>query len=79
MKLHFFRRQGFIFIPIHFIGWAFMVVLALLAAFVFWVLFIDRNTTGDAFTNFFLYIAILVLGYYFFALFTCKPEKEDFS
>jgi len=77
MKLHFFRRKGIVFIPMHFIGWLYMLVLLVIAALAFYILFFQSLDTEDASTNFLIYLGILVIGYYFFAVFTCKPEEEE--
>ncbi len=79
MKLYFFRRKGFMFIPVHFWGWLFLLAVLAVAVYVGLDIFSRPDPIGDKLTNLSLYIVVLILGYYFFAFFTCKPDKEDFS
>ncbi len=61
----------------HFIGWLFMAALVVILVYVFYLLFIQALNKDDATTNFLIYLGILIIGYYFFAVFTSKPETEE--
>jgi hypothetical protein len=78
-KLYFFKRKGILFIPIHFIGWAFLLFSALLLLYVLaTVVMYWHSLNGDG-VNYFLFSVIVLVGFLFFALFTCKPNKETFD
>lgn len=79
LKLYFFRRKGILFIPIHFVGWLFLLAVLATAVYVFIDMYSRVLHVTDILGDYSLFFLILLLGYMFFAFNTCKPEKETFE
>jgi hypothetical protein len=75
-KLHFFRRKYIFFIPIHIVGWLFLLAVLAVGVFVFRDLYLRTQSIGETLSNFAIFLIILFIGYTMFGFYTCKPDKE---
>jgi hypothetical protein len=78
-KLYFFRRKWVFFIPIHIVGWLFLLGVLAAGVYVFIDLYLRTDSIGETLSNFSIFLVILFWGYTFFGFYTCKPEKETFE
>jgi hypothetical protein len=75
-KLYFFRRKYIFFIPIHIVGWLFLLAVIAVGIFAFRDLYLRTYSIGETLSNFAIFLIILFIGYTMFAFYTCKPDKE---
>lgn len=78
-QLYLFRRKWVFFIPIHLVGWLFLLGVIGTGVYVFIDLYLRIRSIPETLGNFAIFFIILFLGYSFFGFYTCKPEKETFE
>ncbi len=74
MKLSWFRRKGFLFVPASVMGWAILIAAAAYAVYVFRDIDSRSHSVSDTLINFVFNLLLIGLVYALIAYFTSSEE-----